>query len=177
VSFILRKIRKGRWHGSDVLKWLPANELPADSLVDLATKDNQLSIYIVEGDRSNLDRIIAALSANCDFISNFDYALLDKEVLDVIKIKMTNVKGETPDEEVNAVHRDLVELSASQILELAAAISAKAERGRLTNKQVLRVLANAVGSGHIERDKLKLKADELAKIDNELKERTERPEK
>ena len=92
MSFILRKIRKGRWHGSDVLKWLPANELPADSLVDLATKDNQLSIYIVEGDRSNLDRIIAALSANCDFISNFDYALLDKEVLDVIKIKMTNVK-------------------------------------------------------------------------------------
>jgi hypothetical protein len=70
-----------------------------------------------------------------------------------------------------------VELSASQILELAAAISAKAEGGRLTNKQVLRVLANAVGSGHIERDKLKLKADELAKIDNELKERTERPEK
>jgi hypothetical protein len=175
VSFILRKIRKGRWHGSDVLKWIPANDLQADSLVDLATKDNQLSIYIVVSDRSNLDRVIAALSANCDFISNFDFALLNKEVFDAINIKVANVRGVTPDEEVNAVHRDLVELSAGQILELAKAISTTAERRRLTNKQVLSVLATAVASGHIDRDKLKLKADELAKIDNELQARMEKP--
>jgi len=50
-------LQKIRWHGSDVLQWLPANDLQADSLVDLATKNNQLSIYIVESNRSNLNLV------------------------------------------------------------------------------------------------------------------------
>jgi len=165
VPFILRKIRKGRWRGSEVISWLSSVDLQADALVDLATKDNRLSVYIVVTDRSNLERILAALAGNCDFISNLDYVLLEQNALDEINIKIASVKGETPDKEVNAVHRDLLELSATQILSLAKLFSTRGERNRLTGGRVLELLARAIFFGHIERVKLKFKPEEMAKID------------
>ena len=165
MPFILRKIRKARWYGSDVLHWLPPNDVQADSLLDLSTKHNQLSVYIVENDRSNLDRILAALVGNCDFISNIDYALIPAaEVLDRIKIKTVEIKGETSDEQVNTAHRDLIELSASQILELAKSISATGERARLTAKKVAELIERSIDEGHIDQTRLKLSAPEIAKL-------------
>jgi hypothetical protein len=176
VPFILRKIRKARWRGSEVIGWLSSDDLQADALVDLATKDNRLSVYIVATDRFNLERILAALAGNCDFISNLDYVLLEENALDEINIKIASVKGETPDEEVNAVHRDLVELSATQILALAKLFSTRGERNRLTGRRVLELLVRAVDSGQIERDRLKVKPEEIAKIDAFITKNTSSPE-
>ena len=164
MPFILRKIRKARWHGSDVLDWLLPNDVQADSLLDLSTKDNQLSVYIVDDDRFNLDRILAALAGNCDFISNIDYALIPAEVLTRIEIKTAETKGETSDEEVNIAHKDLIELSAFQILELAKSISATGERARLTAKKVAELIERSIAEGFIDQTRLKLSAPEMAKL-------------
>ncbi|HEX6715572.1 MAG TPA: hypothetical protein VF088_00590 [Pyrinomonadaceae bacterium] len=164
MPFILRKIRKARWHGNDVLDWLLPDEIQADSLLDLSTKDNQLSIYIVEDDRSNLERIIAALAGNCDFISNVDYALVPAEVLSESGIEVADVKGETSDEQVNEAHRDLIHLSASKLLVLAKAISIRGERTRLTTKKVRKMIGRSIANGYIDKARLKLPANEISKL-------------
>ena len=169
MPLILRKIRKAKWYRSDAVPWLAKEDLQADALVDLATKGNRLSVYVVEDDQSNLERIIAGLAANCDFISDFDYALFAQEALDEIKINAEDTNGETPDPVVNSWHRDLVELSAANIFALAKVIGTKAERKRVLSKRVLALVARAVVSGQIERDKLRLKPDQIAKLDGILR--------
>jgi len=168
VPLILRKIRKAKWYRNDAVPWLAKEGLQADALVDLATKGNRLSVYVVEDDRSNLERIITAIAANCDFISDFDYALFAQETLDEIKINAEHTSGETPDTVVNSWHRDLVELSAANIFALANVIVTNAERKRVLSKRVLELVARAVASGQIEREKLRLKPDQIAKVDGVL---------
>ena len=165
MPFILRKIRKAKWYRSDAVPWLAEGDLQADSLADLATKGNSLSVYVVADGHSNLERIVAGLSANCDFVSNFDYALFRQETLDEINIEVKETSGETPDTSVNAWHRDLIELSASKIVALANQISTKAERKRILSRRILELLAQAVTSGQIDRDKLKLKPEQAARVD------------
>lgn len=169
MPLILRKIRKAKWYRSEAVPWLAKEDLQADALVDLATKGNRLSVYVVEDDQSNLDRIIASVAANCDFISDFDYALFAQEALDDIKINAEETSGETPDALVNTWHRDLTELSAANIFALAKVIGTKAERRRVLSKRVLELVARAVASGQIERDKLRLKPDQIAKVDGVLR--------
>jgi len=168
VPLILRKIRKAKWYRSEAVPWLAKEDLQADALVDLATKGNRLSVFVVEDDQSNLERIIAGIAANCDFISDFDYALFAQEALDEVKINAEDTSGETPDRVVNSWHRDLVELSAANIFALAKVIATKAERKRVLSKRVLELVALAVASGQIERGKLGLKPDQIAKVDQVL---------
>ena len=63
-----------------------------------------------------------ALAANRDALANFDYVVLDVHPLTDLNIRVDESKGGTPDEEVNAWHRDLVELSAQKIMGLAVVI-------------------------------------------------------
>jgi hypothetical protein len=78
MPLILRKIRKARWYQYDRsdFPWLLEEDIPADPLGDLATNDNELSVWQINDDKSNLPRVAAALAANCDDISNLDYALI-----------------------------------------------------------------------------------------------------
>lgn len=66
MARILRKIRKNRWYKTEEISWLPDNELQADALDDLRTKYNELSVYRIDENESNLDRVIAALATNTD---------------------------------------------------------------------------------------------------------------
>lgn len=54
MAFLLRKIRKNRWY-KEQIEWLPDGELQADPLSDLGTKSNELSVYHVVIDESNLE--------------------------------------------------------------------------------------------------------------------------
>ena len=58
-----------RWLRPD---WLAGDEVQADALVDLSTKDNELSVWLIENDKSNLEHVVTALAANCNTISNLD---------------------------------------------------------------------------------------------------------
>ncbi len=92
----LRKIRKTRWYRNpDFNLWLKENEIPADSLADLNTKDNKLSVWKVEDDESNLEDIIIALTTNGDYISDLSYALFDSNILSDINIEHVQSQGET----------------------------------------------------------------------------------
>lgn len=165
MPFVLRKIRKAKWYKSDGVPWLGEDELQADALVDLATKGNKLSVYVVDDDQANLEQIVTALAANCDYISDFDYALFNREALLEVNIKFENTEGDTPDAIVNSWHCDLIELSATKMMALATLIWTRAERKRFLSKRVLEMVVKAIASQQIDRTKLRLKPEMVAKID------------
>jgi hypothetical protein len=165
VPFFLRTIRKAKWYKNEDVSWLAEGELQADALADLATKGNELSVWHIEDDRSNLEQVVTAVAAGRDNIANLDYALFDQQILSAINIKIKETKGGSPDEKVNAWHRDLVELSATKLMELAKAIQTEAAKERILPKDIIRLIKRAIASGQIER--AKLKPGVTAKIEND----------
>lgn len=150
--FLLRKIEKNRWIRPE---YLPQDETRADTLLDLQTKGNRLSLWLVEEDRSNLERIVAALAAQRDHMSNLDYALIDCGVFEKLNIKVENSEGTSPDSEANKNwHRELVELSVSQVAKLAKIVE-DSERERVSESTVARWIGQRIDNGHIERELLK----------------------
>jgi len=165
VPFVLRKIRKSKWYESESVPWLTKEDLQADALVDLATKGNRLSVYLVNYDYTNLEQVVTALAANCDYVSDFDFALVDHDALWELGIRLENSDGDTADSIVNSWHCELIELTAERIVALAGFIWKRAEKTRFLSKRVQHLLAYAMASGQIDRDKIRLGADSLAKVD------------
>ena len=119
MAFFLRKLdRKAVFHKVD---WLMDGDVQADALHDLRTYSNTLSIWIVEEELGNLDRIIAALTATRQTIDKFDYALLDERFLSQIGVDRVQVKGKSCDDFANDLwHHDLRGLSGLKLVELAS---------------------------------------------------------
>jgi hypothetical protein len=82
-----------------------------------------------------------------------------------IGIKVEDNEGNTPDPVVNSWHRDLAELTAGKILALANVIFATGERKRFLSKRVLELLAEAMASQQIDRTRVRLNPESLAKIE------------
>lgn len=155
MPLILRKIRKAKWYKGGGVPWLAENDLQADALGDLLTKGNRLSIYLVDDEYTNLEQIVTALAANCDYISDFDFALFNEEALQNINIKLESTEGDTPDATVNSWHGDLVELTADKVIALATVIWTRAEKRRFLSKRILELVVKAVASQQIDRARLK----------------------
>lgn len=151
MPFVLRKIRKAKWHklggGSNPVE----DEIQADALWDLKTEDNQLSVWHIEDDQSNLDLVLTAVAANCQFIANVDYVLIDQKTLTGLNIQARQTNGNSPYQTANKWHRDLLDLSARRLLELAKEIYKNSDgRMRKGDKEVKQLLVSAVTSRHID---------------------------
>ena len=156
MSLILRKVRSSRWYPRDECPWLEEGELQADPLGDFQTTENVLSVWLIEDDLSNLNRIITALAANCDYIQNIDYIVFDQGILTEIGIRMQNSQAKTPDGEVNSNwHYDLMEISAQRLLRLVEVLIDRVEPQRVLQKQIAQWVTDAVLSGQIDIGDLK----------------------
>ena len=154
----LRKIRKAKWYRNQNVPWLGSDDLQADTLGDLETKDNKLSVYQISNSNENLEQVVVAIALTCDHITNVDYALINEEDLDSLKLKCVRTNGDTPDENVNLLHYDLVEITANKILDLAYVIK-RSEINRLTEKRVKQIAANALNQNSFDRTKINLKTE------------------
>lgn len=153
MALILRIIRKSRWYLKP--NWLSEGDIQADALGDLITKNNGLSVWHIYDDRSNLERIIAALASKRDVLSNFDFVLLDQNILEEKGIKFQRTKGISLDAEANDLwHLDLYKLSASMLINLAAAIANNGDLKRVPEKKVEKIVANAITIGTIKYEHL-----------------------
>lgn len=170
MGYLLRKIRKNRWITYEDMTWLLDGELPADPLNDLGTQANELSVYHVTENESNLNRIIAALAVNTTEPSNIDFALFSEDVVVNLAIKIKKSKGELADDQVNNWHSDLHELSAVKLLNLAKEIKTSSKRiDRKPPLEVLNVVANSVVNGYIDRSRIKwVKSQDLEKLERAI---------
>lgn len=170
MAYLLRVIRKARWYRDENTAWLGEGEFQADALADLETKGNALSLWFVADDRSNLEQVVSALASTRQRISNLDYALVDQKFIAENNLKLQSVISNSPYEQANTWHRDLVELSASKLCVLAKIIFEYGEKKRYTEKDVLRLMARAIALGHIDRAKLNMSQDDVRRINQYIAE-------
>jgi len=148
MALLLRKLeKKSHWDRASEQS-LSALGAGADVLRDLNTSSGTLSVYRIEDDNGNLDRVIAALCANRNVLSNFDYVLIPEEsVQEIASVKDTH--GETKDEAVNGWHRDVTGLSVGKVVRLIECIL-PAERERILRKQVEAILRESLQQGWLD---------------------------
>ena len=161
----LRKIRKAKWYKNAYVPWLEEGELQADVLVDLSTKNNELSVYQINDVNTDLPEVIGAIALTCDNTSNIDYALFMEKDLEELKIKVSFSEGDTPDDVVNLKHYDLTEITANKILSLTTVVKGGII-GRFTESNVIRIVAEALRNNRIDRSRIKLKEESLKVIED-----------
>lgn len=147
-SFLI-KVTWGKWQTD--LPWLPAGELPAAALLDLRYPNNKLSVWKIEEDSSNLNRVITALAASKSKINieNVDYVLLEQAVLDDLGLKAEKSPGGTLDTTANKDwHYDIIELTASKIVAIARCIKARTIK-RKSEAEIKGLIKNALKEKHI----------------------------
>ena len=148
---LLRKITKPKWYDTP---WLPAGDVPADALVDLRTQRNELSVWHVEPDETNLNAVIAALASNqTTRVANLDYVLLADEAVAALGIQCVKTDGDSPHRDANTRwHCDLVELTATKVVRLAEEMKRReAEHKRLMPNIVKSILLSALQAGALQR--------------------------
>ena len=153
--FLLRTTNR-RWDAPVNAPWLPAGQIHADPLADLKTEDNKLSVWTVFNDASNLQRIVAALAANRENLSRFEYALVDEHAVAVGGFTVVPSPGNTPDAEANKLwHNDVVDLSGNRLVDLAVIMSQHMSRNRYEKDEVVDLIALGIADQRFPRSKLK----------------------
>jgi hypothetical protein len=165
MALLMRRVKWRRWHIEET--WLGKGEVPADAFRDLLTKGNTLSVWRFNGDKGTLDRLVAAITATCELIDDFDCAFVEEERVPP-SIKMQVIPGESPDKAINSLHLDLVELSGPILLDFARALLHGPEFMLILKKDVLALVADGVAAGYLQRQKIRLKPQEISKIDDYL---------
>jgi hypothetical protein len=154
MAFLLRTVTKPKWVPPD---WIAAGDVPADALTDLRTIDNELSVWRIEQDHSNLKMALAAVASNKDRLDKLDYTLFDEAILPAIPIQCITSEGGTPHAAANAaIHRDLTELTVKKVSDLAHEIMAT-NLVRVPEKDVKLLLREALQSGALDRARIKPK--------------------
>jgi hypothetical protein len=160
VPLAIRKIRGQKW--SPRYSWLPEGDLEADAIQDLKTENNTISLFVIEDNRSNFDRVLAALAANCTNIANFDYALIDLDALKDSGYKFTEDPGETADKDVNKWHLNMIELSLKKLTQLAFTLVNRGEIDRKDKPYVKRCLEASVRENKLDSQLVKLEDKDRA---------------
>ena len=159
MLLIIRKVDKRPFwdrNAPPVESWLKPEDLAADALQEIRTTENRLSVYLIDSLESpGLNRLLAALAACRDFIANLVYAALDAHLLNDLQIRLEETPGETPDEEVNKWHRDLIELTASKLSDFGLAIRKHAKISRKHPKDIKELIKQGIRSNQIEQARLK----------------------
>lgn len=158
MPFVLRKIRRSRWRRDSHTGRLSDNGLRS-ARRDLCLPGDSLSVYLVNDDKSNLERVITALAANSMSLDAVDYIMMDVRELNALDIETEETPGRTPDSEVNACHLDLLNLTDSKLDRLAHAFRDKGESDRYAKKGLKQMILEAVRVGNIDRNLDKFRPD------------------
>ena len=153
MAWYFREVNQNRWYKEKLAEWVNHGDIPADTLSDVRTTDNALSLYVVE-ESENLLRIVAALKASRPH-GHADYILFPPEVVSQMGLPTRKTRGNTNDEQVNDWHVDVVDLSGRTLVDLSVAIvQSEHKLDRLSRKQVLGAVRDSVEQGYIHHDDL-----------------------
>lgn len=157
MTLVLRLIRQSRWDLPGNYDWLAEDDIPADPLADFAnTTENRLSVWFVGEDEGNLNDVLAALAASREKTDKIDYLLFTQDHLDAAGIETREADGNTPDEHINGLHRDLIHLSAAKVIALATAVwRQNLGPRRIDERRAVQLVAEAVRTGRILLEKLR----------------------
>ena len=162
MTLVLRAIRQNRWDSQSIMRasWLQDGDIVADPLSDLNTKMGKISVWHIEDDRSNLDRVLAALATapQKDSITSLDYVIFDESLFKKIGLRVEVTPGGTVDKTANSTwHRDVVEISGHRLVELAKVILEKGEIDGILRAKLLELIKKQITCGELDRNRLNRK--------------------
>ena len=153
MQLALRMINKNRWVMADD-GWQSAQ---SDLLADMRTARNTLSFYEIDGALLSLGRVLAALGANRDRITKLDYILFDVDIISAQNLRRQETVGLTADQEVNACHFDVTDLTVLDLVGLAKEVFLRGERFRVHGKELKNLLEESLRSGFVDKSQIRLK--------------------
>jgi hypothetical protein len=158
MSKLLRKVRQNRWYKDEAAPLLARGDVPADPLGDLNTSQNKLSVYQVDEDLANVERIARALALSCHHVDNVCYITFDSSLLTEASIEFDHTdEGGTYDHAVNKCHVDLINLSGNKLVKLARLILSEGESDTILKKRINELIEEGINSKELPekvRDKL-----------------------
>ena len=142
---LVRKLEKKIWLDKKIAKdegWLGEGSVCADALRNFKTSDNRLSVFSLAQD-DMLRQIVCAIvaSPNSKNVPDTDYVIFDRSIIVELGISTEETRGDTLDDEVNALHIDLTRLSGLQLTRFAEKLQEHGELGRIPKKSSLRCSA------------------------------------
>jgi hypothetical protein len=150
VPLLIRKIKKRKWDKPEASPGAPDSPVPAEPIADFCTVNNEISVWHIEEDQANLERVITALSANTDFVSNFDYAIFDAQIVLDLALELKATPGGSPDDEANQKwHRDIVVATADNLCALVKSIYGQCAKERISEADIRSNLKKAIESTQI----------------------------
>ena len=128
--------------------------LCGDIFKSLKTTEGKLSIFIIDNERSNLDRVIAALACGRTSLDKFDYVLVPEEQI-VGNFKVCTTGGDTLDDVVNGLHRDIARLTAASVMDLAIVFRTYMNNMTRRSPSTVKQLINAsISAGSLEKERI-----------------------
>jgi hypothetical protein len=149
MPLLLRNVGKRyRWLKEQAAPFLEQGDVPADSVVDLKTSGNKLSVYVIEDDKSNVNRVVRAITVGSQKPDHVAYVVFNSKVLEDAGIEMQEVIGSTADAAVNPLHRDLV-LSGNKLVALTRGMLQEGEVGQLLKVELVDLVEQGINEGHL----------------------------
>lgn len=145
---------KTRWYRSERPSYIGEDDIPANCLLDLRPKDNALSLWLIEEHEENLRNVVTALVAGCQYPESFDFLVFDVSLIQEHSLQLLSTSGKTPLSLANQWHRDVVELSAKKLVNLAVTIYFRCEVRRIFKDQIKSWLTESLKAGILETAKL-----------------------
>ncbi|MCY3947414.1 MAG: hypothetical protein OXF44_14145 [Anaerolineaceae bacterium] len=128
-----------------------------EALKDLKPRNGRLSVFVVDDDKSNLERTVAALATtNTRSPDDAEFFLLDVKEIDSLGMTLEETKANTADETVNFAHRNLVVSEKRQLEKLAQALVSKGEADIILEKKIIWLICEGIKSGEIDPDEIKI---------------------
>jgi hypothetical protein len=155
MSLLARKINRGRWIRKP---YLPETAIRADSVTDLKTTNDELSLWRCEGN-DDVDQVFLALATGSHVTSfdTMDVVLLPEAELTNAGVLIVSVAGDTAVEELKSRHVNLVRLDLERLGALAETLTEFVKRNevqRRTKGQISRLLQSALSAGRLQAEEL-----------------------
>ena len=143
MSLLLRRIKYERWYQALQSVTQP---LPADPLSDLCTEGNDLSLWAVQEDQSNLNQVITAMAAQAGTVRNIDVVLIQARQLEP-HWEIDEAEGRTPLAPAKAYHRNVVGLAAVDMPRIAELIRQHGDFQEFSDHDVRNLIVSCIDDG------------------------------
>lgn len=165
MSFLVRKIARGKWPDNDYPLVNIPEDIPAKFSLDLRSNDdNSLSFWYIDSENEDdLKEAVLALATGpqVDSVDNIDIVWLDREQLEKkLKEKGAEIDDNSPGftsiDALVATHRNARKITYSSlgvIAEMVVKAIRNDKRRKFTEKKVRTYLKEALSAGRINKDK------------------------
>ena len=152
MSILFRKLQKKLFMDPQKAKELGG--LQADALKNFTTMENALSLWEIQNELNDIERILAAIAGTRDNVQEVEYATFDSKILEELEIKTNKIRGDTADDKVNNLHIDIIDLTAKQVYLLASSIQKDGELRRILKNKIGRKITENLKVGYLDKRKI-----------------------